>query len=133
MRHHWFRIQRPIPRRARTVLGILSFVLPLLVWAVVSYVPFVWHPMMAIPDPGGVAYLQPEMRMDRADFTTAVQEAKAAKLAEPKGVAANPIYLPAPHEVAKAFVTAFSTPPQTSDGQWFAESIWHSVQIIFWG
>lgn len=133
MRQHWFRIHRPIPRRARTVLGVLSFMLPLLAWAVVSYVPFVWHPMVAITDPGGVTYLQPEMRMDRADFTAAVQEARAAKQAEPKGYAANPIYLPAPHEVAKALFTAFSTPPQTSDGQWFAQSIWHSVQIIFWG
>jgi NitT/TauT family transport system permease protein len=108
-------------------------VLPLLVWAAISYVPFLWHPMIHITDPGSVSYLQPDMRMDRDDFALAVDEARAAGQAVPRGYAANPIYLPAPHEVAKAFVTAFSTPPQTSDGQWLAESIWHSIQIIFWG
>jgi NitT/TauT family transport system permease protein len=116
----------------RTVLGVLSFVLPLLVWAAVSYTPFIWHPMVHITDPGGVSYLQPDMRMDRTDFAAAVQEAKAAGQALPKGYPANPIYLPAPHEVATAFFTAFSMPPQTSDGQWLAQSIWHSIQIIFW-
>ncbi|HKX65478.1 MAG TPA: ABC transporter permease [Rhizomicrobium sp.] len=133
MRQHWFRIHKPIPRRARTVLGVLSFVLPLLLWAAVSYVPVLWHPQVAITDPGGVNYLQRDMRMNRADFDAAVAEARAAKLAEPKGYAANPIYLPAPHEVARAFFTAFSMPPQTSDGEWLAQSLWHSIQIIFWG
>ncbi len=114
------------------MLGILSFVLPLLAWSVVSYVPFVWQPMVHITDPGGVTYLQPDMRMDKGDFALAVEEARAAGQAVPRGNSANPIYLPAPHEVAVAFVTAFSMPPQTSDGQWLAQSIWHSIQIIFW-
>ena len=133
MRQHWFRIHRPIPRRMRTVLGVLSFVLPLLVWSAVSYVPFLWHPMVNITDPGGVSYLQPDMRMDKGDFALAVQEAEEEGLPPPQGYPANPIYLPAPHEVATAFFTAFSMPPQTSDGQWLAQSIWHSIQIIFWG
>jgi len=133
MRQHWFRIHRPIPRNMRTALGVLSFVLPLLVWAAVSYTPFIWHPMVHITDPGGVAYLQPDMRMDKGDFALAVEEARAAGQVLPQGYPANPIYLPAPHEVATAFVTAFSMPPQTSDGQWLAQSIWHSIQIIFWG
>src|SRR5436190_724181 len=133
MRQHWFRIHKPIPRRARTVLGVLSFVLPLLVWGLVSYVPFLWHPQIAITDPGGVDYLQVDMRMNRADFEQAAAEAKAAKVAEPKGYPANPIYLPAPHDVARAFFSAFSMPPQTSDGEWLAQSLWHSIQIIFWG
>ena len=45
----------------------------------------------------------------------------------------NPIYLPAPHEVAAAFYTAFITPPPTQDGPWLHQSLWHSIQIIFWG
>lgn len=133
MRQHWFRIHRPIPRRARTVLGVLSFVLPLLLWAAVSYVPFVWHPMVHITDPGSVAYLQVDMRMDKADFALAVEEARQAGQALPKGTPANPIYLPAPDEVARAFFTAFTMPPQTSDGEWLSQSLWHSIQIIFWG
>jgi NitT/TauT family transport system permease protein len=133
MRQHWFRIHKPILRRARTVLGVLSFVLPLLLWAAVSYVPLLWHPVVAITDPGGVDYLQVDMRMPKADFAQAVAEAKAAKLAVPQGYAANPIYLPAPDAVVRAFFTAFSMPPQTSDGEWLAQSLWHSIQIIFWG
>ena len=46
---------------------------------------------------------------------------------------ANPIYLPAPHEVAKAFYTAFTTPPAQKDGLWMHESLWQSIKVIFWG
>jgi NitT/TauT family transport system permease protein len=115
------------------VLGVLSFVLPLLLWAAVSYVPLLWHPMVHITDPGSVVYLQVDMRMDKTDFAAAVEEAKAAGQALPKGYLANPIYLPAPDEVARAFFTAFAMPPQTSDGEWLSQSLWHSIQIIFWG
>jgi NitT/TauT family transport system permease protein len=40
----WFIIRRELPRSRRTILTALSFVLPLLLWCVVSYVPFIWHP-----------------------------------------------------------------------------------------
>jgi NitT/TauT family transport system permease protein len=129
----WLRIHKPIPGRARTLLGVASFLLPLLVWAAVSYVPVLWHPQVAITDPGGIDYLQTDMRMNRADFDQAVAEAKKSGVAVPKGYAANPIYLPAPDEVGRAFFTAFSMAPQTSDGEWLAQSLWHSIQIIFWG
>ena len=46
---------------------------------------------------------------------------------------ANPIYLPAPHEVAVALYTSFTTPPASQDGRWLHQSLWHSIQIIFWG
>jgi len=48
-------------------------------------------------------------------------------------VPTNPIYLPAPHEVALAFYTAFTTAPETRDGKWLHESLWGSIQVIFWG
>src|SRR3984885_5880565 len=51
----------------------------------------------------------------------------------PGGVPANPIYLPSPGEVLKAFYTSFTTPPETKDGQWLHQSLWHSIRIIFWG
>ena len=35
--------------------------------------------------------------------------------------------------MALAFYTAFTTPPYRSDGHWLHESLWHSIQIIFWG
>src|SRR6202007_926456 len=28
---------------------------------------------------------------------------------------------------------SFTTAPETGDGQWLHESLWHSIQIIFWG
>src|SRR6185436_10996881 len=49
------------------------------------------------------------------------------------GLPTNPIYLPSPTQVAEAFYTAFATPPETRDGVWLHESLWHSIQIIFWG
>jgi NitT/TauT family transport system permease protein len=49
------------------------------------------------------------------------------------GRPANPIFLPAPHEVFRALVTAFFTEPRRPGDAWLHESLWHSIQIIFWG
>jgi NitT/TauT family transport system permease protein len=51
----------------------------------------------------------------------------------PEGRPVNPIYLPAPHEVATAFYTAFTEEPKMRSQQWLHESLWHSIQVIFWG
>jgi len=129
----WFQVLRPLTPRARLLFGILSFVLPIAAWCVVSYVPFVWHPQVEITDPGSVDYLQVGMRMNKADFASIVAEAKSDHKDPPQGVSSNPIYLPAPHEVAKAMYTAFVTPPPTKDSPWLHQSLWHSIQVIFWG
>ena len=50
-RRGWFQILRPLSPRARLLFGTLSFVLPILLWSIVSYVPAVWHPQMLITDP----------------------------------------------------------------------------------
>jgi NitT/TauT family transport system permease protein len=73
------------------------------------------------------------MRMDKAAFADAVKEAEDAHKDPPQGVPSNPIYLPAPHEVAQALYTAFITPPPTPDSPWLHQSLWHSIQVIFWG
>jgi NitT/TauT family transport system permease protein len=129
----WLRVLRPISPRARVVFGGLSFVLPILVWCIVSYVPFVWHPQVLITNPGSVDYLERGMRMDRSAFDDEAKDARDENRAPPEGVPTNPIYLPAPHEVAAALYTAFTTPPVSQDGQWLHQSLWHSIQIIFWG
>ena len=129
----WFQVLRPLTPRARLTLGTLSFVLPILLWCIVSYVPFVWHPQVEITDPGSVDYLQVGMRMNKADFAGAVADAKSEHKAPPQGVSSNPIYLPAPDQVATAMYTAFITPPPTKDSPWLHQSLWHSIQIIFWG
>jgi NitT/TauT family transport system permease protein len=115
------------------LLTFCSFVLPLLLWSVISYVPFIWHPEVEILEPGGVAYFQPSMRVDRDVYTLESDKAEAAQLALPTGIRVNPVYLPAPHEVARAFYTAFTTEPKRRSEQWLHESLLHSISIIFWG
>ena len=51
----------------------------------------------------------------------------------PAGTPANPVYLPAPHEVLRAFFTAFTTRPEQRDAPWLHESLLHSIRVIFWG
>lgn len=133
MLSHWFRVQQPISRSAKLVLGCLSFLLPILLWCLVSYAPFVWHPQVLITDPGSASYLQPGMQMEKADFQSEVADAASEHRPPPRGIAANPVYLPAPGDVAQAFYTAFVTPPAEQDGQWLHQVLWHSIQIIFWG
>ncbi len=129
----WFQVNRTLSRRAKFVLGTLSFLLPLVLWCVVSYTPEIWHPQVLITDPGSVDYLQVDMRMNRADFEREVADAAKSDQPPPQGVPSNPVYLPSPGEVLEAFFTSFSTPPQTSDGEWLHQSLWHSIQVIFWG
>ena len=40
----WFVVRRGLSRGRRGLLAVLSFVLPLLLWGVVSSVPGIWHP-----------------------------------------------------------------------------------------
>ncbi|ADE10333.1 binding-protein-dependent transport systems inner membrane component [Sideroxydans lithotrophicus ES-1] len=124
-RHIWAR------KHALQVVG--SFLLPLLLWCAVSYLPFIWHPKMLIEEPGGVDYFRAGMLVDKSVFKDELANMQTQKLALPQGKPANPIYLPAPHEVAKAFYTAFTKEPEQKDMPWLHESLWHSIQIIFWG
>jgi NitT/TauT family transport system permease protein len=120
-------------RQQRIVLTIGSFVLPILVWCLVSYAPFIWHPKMMVNAPGGVDYFQVGMLVDQDEFNLQWATAKQQNLQLPTGIPANPIYLPAPHQVAKAFYTGFMTAPEQRGAPWLHESLWHSIQIIFWG
>jgi NitT/TauT family transport system permease protein len=133
IRRSWFGVPKPVGGRRGLYLAVLSFVLPLLLWSAVSYVPFLWHPLVEVNDPGGVDYLQKGMRVDRETFDTEVASAKEAGTAPPTGKPANPVYLPAPHEVAAAFWTAVTTRPTFGDAIPLPQSLWHSIQIIFWG
>ena len=40
----WFAVGKELSAQRRLVLTFCSFVLPLLMWCVVSYTPFIWHP-----------------------------------------------------------------------------------------
>jgi NitT/TauT family transport system permease protein len=129
----WFAVRKELPRNRIRIIGAFSFLLPLLVWCAISYVPFIWHPMVMIKTPGDVDYFQVDMLIDKATFSSELVNMQNAGKEIPQGFPANPIYLPAPHEVAKALYTAFITPPAQQDGLWLHQSLWHSIQVIFWG
>lgn len=129
----WFAVRAPLSPRRKLILGIASFLLPLLLWSAVSYLPFLWHPQVLVTQVGDVDYLEPGMRVDRSVFAEEVASRQAAGQTPPVGEPANPVYLPAPHEVARAFYTAFTTAPEQKDAPWLHESLWHSMMIIFWG
>lgn len=129
----WFAARQELPPNRRKLLAIGSFVLPILIWCLVSYVPFLWHPMVRISDPGDVDYFQTDMLVDKEVFATELATVEAAKGQLPVGAPSNPIYLPPPHKVAEAFYTGFTTPPASRDGLWLHESLWQSIQVIFWG
>jgi len=119
--------------RQKLMLGVMSFAIPILIWCLVSYVPFIWHPDMAVTDPGDVSYFTPGMLVEKAVFAKEADTVRAEGKREPQGTPANPIYLPPPHAVVKAFYTAFTTPPLRRDEKWLHESLWSSIQVIFWG
>ena len=133
MAKQWFAVGQTLTPTSRSGLAVMSFLIPLLLWCLVSYVPFLWHPMVSITDPGEVSFFTEGMLVDKAIF----REQSAAVAAEgkilPQGTPANPIYLPAPHQVAVAFYTAFTTEPQRRNEKWLHESLADSIKVIFWG
>ena len=131
--HDWLGLKKELPHRRRLLLVGLSFLLPLLLWCAVSYIPWLWHPLVRVTDPGSVDYFSEGMDVKRADFDNELAKAQAAGTALPVGYAVNPIYLPAPHKVAIAFYTAFKTPPRLPNEPWLHESLGHSIRTIFLG
>jgi len=45
---NWFLIRRDLPQSRRLALSVTSFLLPLALWCLVSYVPWIWHPDVKI-------------------------------------------------------------------------------------
>jgi NitT/TauT family transport system permease protein len=132
-------VRTPLPPRASLVAGVLAFVLPFLAWCIVSYVPFIWHPLVHVRDagdvnvPGEYSYVAVDQLIDLEVFDKRNQELARAHAKPVLGERANPVFLPAPHEVARAFYTAFATPPLRKGDYWLHESLWQSCQVIFWG
>jgi len=126
------KIVRTLSPKQTLCWGIASFILPLLVWCAVSYIPWIWHSQVMISNAGGVVYFEPHTRIERDVFDSEVRRMHKAGLAVPQGTPVNPVYLPAPHEVAKALVTAFTTPPAQPGDPWLHQSLWHSIKLVFW-
>ncbi|HWA74092.1 MAG TPA: ABC transporter permease [Polyangiaceae bacterium] len=135
----WLAVRTPLARRESFAVGLLAFALPLLVWSLISYVPFIWHPLVLVEDPGDSKvsgqydFIAAGQRVDLDVFEQRNKELARAGKPLARGSRANPIFLPAPHEVGAAFYTAFTTPPQRTGDYWLHESLLQSCKIIFWG
>lgn len=129
----WLGIRQPVPPRRRAALLAASFLLPLLLWSAISYLPFIWHPYVEITDAGGLVEYPPGTLIEAEALAEENARARAEGKAPASGTPANPIYLPAPHQVAAAMYTAFLTPPRLPSEPWLHQSLWHSLQVIFWG
>ena len=55
----WFKIREDLSGRRASLLMALSFLLPLAIWCLASYVPFIWHPDIRL-----------EVSADRTDVST---------------------------------------------------------------
>lgn len=132
-------VRHPLPSHARLWAVSLAFAIPFLLWCAVSYLPFVWHPLILVEDagdtslPGKYAYLDAGQRVERDVFEARNRQLAAAGKRLATGERVNPIYLQAPHEVARALYTAFTTPPERAGDSWLHESLLRSCKVIFWG
>src|SRR5579872_455785 len=124
--HDWLGLKKELSPRRRLQLTVLSFLLPLAIWSAISYVPWIWHPLVRVTETGSVDYFIEDMDVKRDVFASEVAKAKTAGKDPPQGHLVNPIYLPAPHRVARAFITAFTTPPRLPDEPWLHQSLGHS-------
>ena len=124
-------VARELSPQSKILLGFGSFLIPILIWCAVSYLSFIWHPQVQITNSGSISFLQVGSRVDKSVFYAEAQNAINTGTEPPQGNLVNPIYLPAPHQVATALVTAFTTPPAQADAPWFHQSLWHSIKIVF--
>jgi len=105
--------------------------LPLAIWSAVSYVPFIWHPLVRI-EQAAAWTTSSRHAVERAVFAQENAKVRAAHLREAVGERTNPVFLPAPHAVVRALYTAFRTPPRLPTEPWLHQSLWSSIQLIFW-
>jgi len=134
----WTMPRTELDNTSKRLLTIASFGIPILLWCLVSYAPFLWHPQVEVTQPGGVSYFREGTLVDKEVFELEVnkileQTPDIDASALPQGEPSNPVYLPAPHEVVTALYTAFTTEPRRSSEPWLHESLWHSIQVIAWG
>ncbi len=129
----WFRFGKELSRRRRRGLTVASFILPLLLWSAISYVPGLWKPEVQIQDVGGSIYFDKDDRIDPETFKLENSNLAESDQQPMIGKRVNPVYFPAPHQVVKALYSAFVTEPRRAEEPWFHQSVAHSVRVVFWG
>ncbi|MEM1110235.1 MAG: ABC transporter permease [Planctomycetota bacterium] len=75
-RSSWFTVTGGLSAKRSTPLIVASFILPMAVWCLVSYVPFIWHPLVDVQVSGGSIYRIGD-RPEKADFRSEREEALA--------------------------------------------------------
>lgn len=132
MQSTWLSIRTPLSPARAMAMKVCAFVLPLLAWCVVSYVPFVAHPMVRVIDPGDSGF-PVKSYLKKQDYVeiNAAAGRDGSKLIV--GQPANPYWLPAPHEVLIALYTAFVTPPINKGDPWLHEGLAQSLKMILLG
>ncbi|HEX8325746.1 MAG TPA: ABC transporter permease [Tepidisphaeraceae bacterium] len=126
----WLAVRRPLPARRALPLKAVAFLVPIVAWCVVSYVPFVWHPQRLITDSGGSTNYSTDQRLEKAAYETEQSELIKAGQPPMRATAVNPIFLPAPHQVGEALYKAFTEPPARKGTPWLHERIGHSVSLL---
>ena len=127
------RVLGTLPPRRRLVLTLFSFLAPLALWSAISYVPFIWHPMVRVAEAGDASWFSDGELVDGDAFAEENARIRTASGHLARGSRANPVFLPPPHAVLRALVTGFTTPPARPDEPWLHQALWHSITIIFWG
>ena len=90
MRGTWSRPLAGLNPRASAMLWAASFIVPVLIWCALSYLPFVWHPMVRVTDPGDVAWMTTGLLVERPAFTAENAEVAARGGHPAIGVAVQP-------------------------------------------
>ncbi len=88
--------------------------------------------MVRISDPGDLSYMRSGQLMEKELFHIENIRIRAEGGVPADGKPSNPVYLPAPHEVATALYTSFTAEPQRIGEPWLHESLAHSLRIVFW-
>ena len=86
----WLGLKKELPRRRRLLLTVLSFIIPLGLWCAVSYIPWIWHPLVRVTSPGSVDYFSEGMDIPRATVYKEESAARAAGQEPPRGYLVNP-------------------------------------------
>jgi NitT/TauT family transport system permease protein len=133
MQRAWTRPLAGLSPRASRGFWLASFLTPLALWCAISYLPFVWHPMIRVADVGDSSWMTPGLLIDRAAFASENAEVVARNGRRATGERANPVFLPAPDKVLHTLIAGFTTPPARPEEPWLHQSLWHSMQVIFWG
>ena len=108
-------VRKELSHGAYAICGLLAFLLPVALWSLVSYVPFIWHPVVKVTEPGDATLFRADTFIQKDAFLKESRRIQKSGGTLPQGVPATPVYLRRPSD------------------PWLHESLLHSATIIFLG